>query len=228
MHTNHHHREDPSLLGLIERLPDEFRELVRQELELAKTELREKAVYFGRNAIYLAIGGVVGYLGLIFLLIALGFLIASGIEALGLSTGMALFLGFLVVSVLGGATGAIVVAKALHAFSSESPVPEKTVQSLSELRHPEQIPIRTQSVQEPAEDPRTSQEIKADVDHIRARLGRELTAVRQKLRFTSLAATTFARIKAHPVRTLTIGVGTALAGWFAVRGARLFGRKRTA
>src|SRR6478609_3950880 len=61
MHTTTYPRENHSLLGLIGGLREDVRNLFHEEVQLAKTELSEKASHFGRNAVYLAIGEAVGY-----------------------------------------------------------------------------------------------------------------------------------------------------------------------
>lgn len=49
--------------------------LVRQELDLAKTELKQEATRAGKGAGMLAVAGVAGYLALIFVSLALVFLL---------------------------------------------------------------------------------------------------------------------------------------------------------
>src|SRR5262249_44422819 len=100
METRSPWRRGHSIFGLIDDLREDARDLIHQEIRLAKTELSEKVSRLGRNAAYLAIGGVIILLALIFFLLALGFLIAFGFEKLGLSTEIALVLGFTGIAVL--------------------------------------------------------------------------------------------------------------------------------
>jgi hypothetical protein len=78
--------EDHSLGELFSELTTETRTLIRQELELAKTELTEKATRAGRDAGIIAGGAVVLYMGLLVLaaaaVIGLGHLIGYGVSAL--------------------------------------------------------------------------------------------------------------------------------------------------
>jgi hypothetical protein len=78
--------EDHSLGELFSELTTETRTLIRQELELAKTELTEKASRAGRDAGVIAGGAVVLHLGLLVLaaaaVIGLGHLIGYGVSAL--------------------------------------------------------------------------------------------------------------------------------------------------
>jgi hypothetical protein len=63
-------RDGRSMVELLKELRDETVTLMRQEVALAKVELSEKAVRYGRNIAYLAIGGLILYAGLLFLLAA--------------------------------------------------------------------------------------------------------------------------------------------------------------
>ena len=68
--------DEPSLTPLFRRLGDDLRRLVRQEIDLARTELRANAQALSRNALLLCAGLAVGLLGLVvlfaFLLVGLG------------------------------------------------------------------------------------------------------------------------------------------------------------
>jgi hypothetical protein len=124
--------DDVSLPGLLRELRDETSLLFRQEVALAKAELGEKASIAGRNGVFLAMGGLIAYAGLLFLLVALSFLISHGLAAAGLSEGMAAWLGPLIVGLIVGAAGLLMVWKAKRAFAKESFAPEKTIASLKE------------------------------------------------------------------------------------------------
>ncbi|HEU5163558.1 MAG TPA: phage holin family protein [Thermoanaerobaculia bacterium] len=79
--------EDRRSLGeLFSELTSETRTLIRQEIELAKTELTEKATRAGKDAAMMTAGGILVYAGLLVLLgalvIGLGHLIGYGFAAL--------------------------------------------------------------------------------------------------------------------------------------------------
>ena len=90
--------DDRSLGDLFKELTRETQLLVRQEIQLAKTEASEKASKAGKNVGFIAAGGFVAYAGFIVLVVALGFL---------LGTFMPLWLGLLIagggVLIVGGA-----------------------------------------------------------------------------------------------------------------------------
>ena len=223
-------RSSETILGLIADLREDVRNLFREEVKLAKTELGEKFSLFGRNALSLAIGGVVALFGVTFLLLATAFIIAYGFESLGLSSGIALFLGFLLIALLTGAIGGILVGKALSALSHHSLAPEKTIATLQEIKEGgvQQIPIKTYPVKNEPKDTRNSDQIKAEVERTRSRIGREVRGLRTRLSFGYMAAQVTSAVKNNPMRSVGIGVGTGLAGFAIMKVARLFGRRRTA
>jgi hypothetical protein len=230
MYPIHHTRDEHSLIGLIEGLRDDIGQLIRSEVQLAKTELSEKASLLARNGMYLGIGAAVGCLSLIFLLIGVSFLIASGFEALGLSTGIALFLGFICIAVLSGIIAGALVAKAISAFSKETLVPEKTIATLQEIKEGgiEQVPIRRAPAPPEPEDSRTSEQIREDVERTRGRIHEEVVGVRRRLSWAALTTQLANHVRLHPLRSVGIGLGTGLAGFVLVRVGRLFGHKRAA
>ena len=125
-------RTEHSLGGLIRELRDETTTLLRQEVALAKTEMSEKASKFGRNAAYLAVGGLVAYAGLMFILLTLMRLTSLGLLSAGLSAATTAWLAPAIIGVVVAIIGYALVQKAINTFSRESLAPEKTIQSLKE------------------------------------------------------------------------------------------------
>lgn len=122
---------DNSVADIIRKLRDETTMLVQQEMALAKTELSEKAGRVGRNVGYLAIGGLIAYAGLIFLLHALSVGLADILNQAGVGTAAA-WLAPLIVGLLVLFIGYGLVQKAMHTFKHETVIPEKTAASLKE------------------------------------------------------------------------------------------------
>jgi len=123
---------DNSLASLIRELRDESTTLLRQEVALAKTELTEKASVLGRNAAYLAVGGLVAYAGLVFILLSLSELLSAGLVRAGLSTTVASWLAPGIIGLVIAGVGYALIQKAKSTLSRESLTPEKTIQSLKE------------------------------------------------------------------------------------------------
>ena len=99
--------DDRSLGELFGDLARETSVLVRQEVQLAKTEMTEKATAVGKDIGFLAVGGAVAYAGLLAL-------IATVIVILG-TVGLPWWLASLIVAVIVLAVGYFLVQKvSLH------------------------------------------------------------------------------------------------------------------
>ena len=121
-----------SIASLLRDLRDETTTLLRQEVALAKTELSEKASHVASNAIQIAIGGFVAYAGAIVLLFGLADLLATILTSVGLEAGTAIWLSRALVGVIVALIGWFMLVKAKKALSTESLVPEKTLESLKD------------------------------------------------------------------------------------------------
>jgi hypothetical protein len=120
-----------SLMDLIKDLRDETVKLLRQEMILAKTETTEKLSRAGRNATSLAVGGVITYAGLMFLLIAATVGLYVGLVAAGVSHATSGWLAPLIIGGIVTIIGAVMVQKALHTFRNESFDLERTKASVA-------------------------------------------------------------------------------------------------
>jgi hypothetical protein len=67
------HGQQVNILDFVKSLRDDITGLIRDEVALAKTEIGEKVATASRNVGYLAVGALVAYAGLIFLLVAVSF-----------------------------------------------------------------------------------------------------------------------------------------------------------
>ncbi len=120
-------RKDERSLGeLFGDLARETSTLVRQEVQLAKTEMTQKATAVGKDIGFLAVGGLVAYAGLLAL-------IATIIIILG-TAGLPWWLAALIVTVVVLAIGGILVQRGLSALKQQSIAPEQTLQTLKEDR----------------------------------------------------------------------------------------------
>lgn len=125
-------REERTIVDLLKELRDESLTLMRQEIALAKTELAEKTSRVGRNVAYLAVGGLILYAGLLFLLGAAMYAIFVGLLKADLSANIASWLAPLIVGAIVGGIGYAFVHKAISTLRHESALPRKTVESLQE------------------------------------------------------------------------------------------------
>jgi Putative Actinobacterial Holin-X, holin superfamily III len=116
--------EDRSLGELLGDLARDTGTLVRQEVQLAKTEMTQKASRVARDAGVLVAGGLVAYAGFLALLAALILgLIAAGIDA---------WLAALLVGAVVAIVGAVLVQRGLSALKREELAPRQTVETLKE------------------------------------------------------------------------------------------------
>ncbi len=98
--------------------------LVRQEVELAKTEMTQKATRVGKDIGFLLAGGAVAYAGFLGIMAA----IAIGLGQLGMPWWLAALLVGLVVAGIGG----FLVMRGLSALRQETAVPQQTIETLKE------------------------------------------------------------------------------------------------
>jgi hypothetical protein len=116
-------RDDRSIGELVAELSRETTTLVRQELQLAKAEMSQKATRVGKNVGFLVVGGVVAYTGLLAILAAviiiLGNVIPLWISALAVGAAIAL-------------VGLVLVTKGANTLRQEDPAPRETMEILKE------------------------------------------------------------------------------------------------
>ena len=124
-------KEAPSLGQLLKELSAETTTLLRQEVDLAKTEMSEKVSRVGTNLGAVAVGGAVLFAGALALLFAA----VNGLtEILAhvVSLSAAAWLSPLLLGIVLGAIGYSMVKKALGTLKQESVTPKRTTQSLQE------------------------------------------------------------------------------------------------
>jgi hypothetical protein len=126
-------REDRPIGELFSELANETSTLVRQEIDLATTELTSKATYAGKQASLVAAGAALGLVGLLALVAAL---------VLGLGTVMALWVSALLVGLAISAIAAAVAVKGIGALRRMNLKPEHTMESLQENKSWVQRQIR--------------------------------------------------------------------------------------
>lgn len=117
-------RDERSLGDLFSDLARESSTLLRQEVQLAKAELRQSAVEAGKGIGYLVAGGLVAYAGLLVLLAAA----VVGLWQLGVEGWFAPLIVGLVVLVI----GAILVTSARNTLQGSNLAPTKTIESVKE------------------------------------------------------------------------------------------------
>jgi uncharacterized BrkB/YihY/UPF0761 family membrane protein len=126
-------KSERSLASLLKELRDETTMLMREELELAKTEISEKVNRLSRNVAYLATGGLVAFAGLIVLLLAASAGLRTGLIAMDLISPLtADWLAPLIVAAVVIVIGYVLLQKAINTLKEETVVPERTVKTVQD------------------------------------------------------------------------------------------------
>ena len=124
--------EEESTVNLIRNLRDETVTMMRQEVELVKTETSEKISSIVKNSVFTVIWSAVFYAGFLFLLTGLTFLGYFGLVNLGMSPAIASWLMPLITAAVVLITGGIGISISIRKLSKVKPVPEKTIHTLKE------------------------------------------------------------------------------------------------
>lgn len=200
-----------SVLGLVRNLKTEVTTFIRQEIDLAKTEISEKLSKMGRNAVTLAIGGFVAYAGLIVLLLGLGALAASGLEQAGLDTFIAGAAGVGGVGLLIAVVGLLMVMKGVKALSHETVRPERTVQTLQDLKSHH----RAHEVEATATHKATSEELQASVEVTETMMSDTLGELGDRLSPAHIKAEVGRKISEKPYKfgAMAMGLGLLSGLW---------------
>ena len=117
-------RDNRSLGDLLKELLGETRTLIKQEVQLAKTEASQKASKAGKHIGFLVAGGAVAFGGFLALVMALGFLLAVLLDAA--------WLGFLITGLLVLLAGGLLVQKGRKGLARTDFSLDHTAQTLQE------------------------------------------------------------------------------------------------
>ena len=116
--------EGTSVGQLLGEVSKDLSTLMRQELELAKAELKVEAKKAGQGAGMFGAAGFAGYMVLMFLSFALWWFLANVMD-IGLAA--------LIVAIIWGVVGAVMYVMGKKKFSQVNPKPERTVETLQQV-----------------------------------------------------------------------------------------------
>jgi len=119
-----------SIPTLLKELRDETTTLLRQEVALAKVELKQNATQVAAHGVKILVGGFVAYAGAIVLLIGLGHLLGAALIRAGMDSDLATWLAPALVGLVGARIGWGMLARAKHALSHDDLIPRQTIDSL--------------------------------------------------------------------------------------------------
>ncbi len=115
---------EPQGVGtLVSGIVEDLQNIVRGEVRLAKTEIKEEISAMGKGAASIAAGGLVAFVGFIFLMLAVTYLLNKWLE-------MWISAGIVAIALL--AIGGIVAMAGKNRISEASLKPEETMESLKE------------------------------------------------------------------------------------------------
>jgi len=114
---------DQSLGALVSQLSGDLSRLMQQELELAKSELRDEAAKAGKGVGMLGGAGLAGWMTVLFLSLTVVW---------ALDTAMNLAWAALIVTVVWAIIGAVLFAMGRKAIREVNPRPDQTIESLKE------------------------------------------------------------------------------------------------
>lgn len=118
-------RDERTFGELLGQLSQDMTLLVRQELQLAKTEINEKISRATRNVASLATGGLVSWAGALAL-------VAGSVLLLTQVVGLPAWLAALLVGAVLGITGFVMVWGALRNLKRIDPSPQRTVKTIED------------------------------------------------------------------------------------------------
>jgi hypothetical protein len=116
-------KDERSLGELFSELAQDTSTLVRKEVQLAKTEMSQKASRVGKDVGFLAAGGAVAYAGLLALLAGVIVLLGQVIP---------MWLAAIVVGLVVAGVGYFLVRRGLEALKREDLAPRQTIETLKE------------------------------------------------------------------------------------------------
>ena len=116
-------KDDRSLGELFSELAQDTSTLVRKEVQLAKTEMSQKASRVGKDVGFLAVGGAVAYAGLLAVLAGVIVLLGQVIP---------MWLSALLVGLVVAGVGYFLVRRGLEALKREDLAPRQTIETLKE------------------------------------------------------------------------------------------------
>ena len=116
-------RRERSIGELFSELASETGTLVRQEVELAKTELTQKATFIGKQSAIVGVGALLGVVALITF---------AGALVLILGLAMPYWASALIVTVLFGGAAALFASKGLTAIKNFNFKPTQTIASIED------------------------------------------------------------------------------------------------
>ena len=218
MHTNVPFR------SLIADLKQQAKTFIREEVQLAKAEMSEKASRCAKDSGRIAAGGALAYAGLIVFLGGLGFLLAYALEKAGLQPTLAIFIGLAATGLLVLAIGGAMALAGIKAIKKESLVPEKTIETLQRLKGKE--PTTEQSPQKEKVKAPSSEALEVAVLRTESELADTVQELTDRVTLKNFRRKANVEIRAHPYRWGLAAAGLGVAGGYLLERVLLHLKQR--
>lgn len=199
-----------SVFGLADDFRREVGGLVKDEFQLVKAEMSEKLAIVKKNCIALGIGIFVSFAGIIVMSLALGRLLGLAFVGLGWSRDLANVVGVATAGVVIAIVGAIFLLKAIKSFSKSTLKPERTIETIRDLRGENGSPAAPPAPQPAAVQP-SKEELEARINYTRAQLKDTTAKAKKRLAWASASAVLGRHVRRHPMRALAIGACAGIA-----------------
>ena len=121
-----------SIPALLRDLRNETTTLLRQEVALAKSEMKANVSRMGTHATHIAVGAFVAYAGIIVLLIGIGHLLGALLIRAGIDQQVAEWLAPSLVGLVVAIIGWVMLSRAKRAIAHDDLTPKQTIESMRE------------------------------------------------------------------------------------------------
>jgi hypothetical protein len=204
-----------SVVELVKDLRHQVNAFLREEVHLAKAELSEKISHVGKDVLGIAIGGLVACAGLTLFLDGLGILIGFAFKRLGIDPLLSAFFGLGIVGLTVVAVGSVMLLTALNALKKESLTPERTIETLQNIKGT--TPTKSHLHIEQAKDERSSAEIEASVVQTEKEMAQTLEELGDRLTMAHLKQQADVEIRQHPYRWSLVALGAGVCGSYLMK-----------
>lgn len=204
-------------IDLVRDLPKDVKALFREELQLAKRELAEKAAGYARNGIGLVIGAVLAFAGFIALVIGIGVLLGYAFRTLGLDPLLATFIGLGLTGLALCLIGGVFMMNGIKVISPEKLTPHRTIATLKHEHGGEPSePTGTSPSTTSSEE--SSAELQERPLSTQDRIGEKLEEIGYRISPAGIRDRTAENMRKNPYKWGLIALGSGLVSSFYVTG----------
>jgi TRAP-type C4-dicarboxylate transport system permease small subunit len=124
-HQEQGYESSSTVTNTFKRVVDDVRDLLREEIALARAEIRQEVSSFSNAAVLMAAGAVAG-------LLALAFLLHAAAQGFATAVGWPSWTGYLAVSIVLAVIGMVALQMGRNRLRATATVPPQTAETLQE------------------------------------------------------------------------------------------------